>query len=242
MRRIISGLIFVTIGLSGNAAETAAGRWQGTVQIPAHELSVIIDLAQDRGGAWIGSIIIPGMNIKGAALADIVINDADATFSIKDALGAEPAAAARFKARIDTDGSMHGDFLQGGNSTTFVLKKTGAAQVELPPRSTPVRKEIAGDWVGEYELNGYARHVSLKLHNHAGTAATAEFVIVGKKTNDLPVDLITQEDDFLRIESNATGINFEGRWYKDSGEIRGTYAQGPIELPLILHRTGGKGS
>jgi hypothetical protein len=95
---------------------------------------------------------------------------------------------------------------------------------------------LEGEWIGEYELLGYPRHVTVRLTNHAGGGATSEFVVVGKKTNNLPVDLVTQQQDFIRIESHETGINYEGRFRKDSGDITGTFEQGPLEIPLVLHR------
>src|SRR4029077_817123 len=103
--------------------------------------------------------------------------------------------------------------------------------------STAIAKEIEGEWKGEYELFGYPRHVTIKLVNRAADGATAEFVVVGKKTNNLPVDLVTQEGDLLTIDSHETGINYEGRLDRKTNEIKGTFAQGPIELPLVLRRS-----
>ncbi len=58
-------------------------------------------------------------------------------------------------------------------------------------------------------------------------------MVVGKKTSNLPVDLVTQEGDFLTIDSHAA-ITYEGRFRKD--EIKGTFTQAGIELPLVLRR------
>ena len=197
---------------------------------------MIVDLAQDKTGVWVGSVILPGLDIKGAALADLVVKDSDAAFAIKSALSGPQIGQAKFTARLNAKGALAGDFLQAGNTAPFVLEKTGPPQVELPPQSTAVAKELEGEWIGEYELLGYPRHVTVRLTNHAGGGATSEFVVVGKKTNNLPVDLVTQQEDFIRIESHETGINYEGRFRKDSGEIMGTFEQGPLEIPLVLHR------
>ena len=125
--------------------------------------------------------------------------------------------------------------MQAGNTAPFTLEKTGPPQVELPVRSTSIAKEFEGEWKGEYELFGYPRHVTIKLANRAD-AASAEFVVVGKKTNSLPVDLVTQEGSFVRIDSHEIGISYEGRFRKESGEINGTFIQGGLELPLVLRR------
>ena len=181
-------------------------------------------------------MIAPGLNIKDAALSDIVATDSDVAFSVQNAFGGPPASQAKFKAHIDAAGAMSGDFLQAGNTAAFTMKKTGPAQVALPVRSTPVAKAMEGKWVGDYELGGYPRHVTLDLTNHTGAAATAEFIVVGKKTTNLPINLITEEENFLRIEANEIGIVYEGRFNAATGDIKGNLQQGPFEPVLILHR------
>ena len=218
------------------AAESAAGRWEGSAQIPGGELKLIVDLSEETGKGWIGSIIVPGFGVKGAPLADIAIKDSEFAFTIKDALGGERVGQAKFKAHLSADGHLAGDFMQGGNTAPFVLEKTGPPQVELPPRSTAVSKELEGEWKGEYELNGYARHVTMKFANRGPDGAGVEFVIAGKKTNNVPVSLVTQEGDFLSIKSDEFGITYEGRFRKEAAEIKGVFTQGPFELPLVMRR------
>jgi len=76
--------------------------------------------------------------------------------------------------------------------------------------------------------------VTVTFANHGTDPATAEFVVVGKKVNNLPVDLVQRDGDFVRIESHAYGISFEGRLH--DGALEGTYEQGPMEGPLVLKR------
>jgi hypothetical protein len=215
------------------AAEIAAGRWEGLVQIPDRELKLIIDLAQNDEGAWIGSVIIPGLNVKGTLLTDIVVKNSEVSFAIKSS---ERGLQAAFSADLSADGTLTGHFLQAGNTAPFVLSRTGPPEVELPQRSTAIAKELEGEWKGEYELFGYPRHVTIKLANRGADGATAEFVVVGKKTNNLPVDLVTQEGDVLMIDSHETGISYEGHFNKDANEVKGTFIQGAVELPLVLRR------
>jgi hypothetical protein len=231
---ITLALLFVS-ALICRADEPAIGRWEGSVKIPERELRAIVDLAQDSGGVWIGSITIPGLDVKGAALNDIIVNGSEVTFAIKSALGAQRVGPAKFKAHAK-DATLTGEFIQAGNTAPFTLEKTGAPQVELPPQSTPIAKDFEGEWKGEYELFGYPRHVTVQLANRATGGATAEFVIVGRKTNNLPVDLVTQEGDLLTIDSHDSGISYEGRFRKDTSEIQGTMTQGPLEIPLVLRR------
>ncbi len=82
---------------------------------------------------------------------------------------------------------------------------------------------------------GYTRHVSIKFTNRGPDGAAAEFVIVGRKHNNLPVDLVTQEGDLVTIDSHEIGISFEGRLR--NGKLAGAIRQGAIETPLVLERT-----
>ena len=77
----------------------------------------------------------------------------------------------------------------------------------------------------------------VEFSNRGADGAALEFVIVGKKVNNVPVSLITQDDDFLTVKSDEFGITFEGRFNKETGEIKGTLSQGPLEAPLLLRRT-----
>ena len=234
--RLIAAILFGSAVLC-QAAESAAGRWEGSAQVPGGELKLILDLSDESGQGWIGSIIVPGFGVKGAPLVDLKGKGSDLAFAIKGALGNERAGQAEIRAHLTNDGHLAGDFVQGGNTAAFVLKKTGPAQVELPPRNTAVSKELEGEWKGQYEMMGYARHVTMKFANRGAEGAAVEFVIVGKRTNNVPVSLVTQEGDFLSLKSDEFGITYEGRFRKEAGEIKGTITQGPFEQPLVMRRT-----
>jgi hypothetical protein len=225
-------LVFVfAYALVCRAEDKATGRWEGVVKVPNREFTVVVDLEQ-VDNSWRGSAIIPSLNTKGAPLADIAVNDSEASFTLKGGRGLDAAFKGNFKA----DGTFAGDFSQAGNNASFALKKIGPPQVETPPRSTPIAREIEGEWKGAYQIFNAPRHVTLKLIN-GDKGGTAEFIVIGRKVNNLPVDLVTQEDDLLTIDSHQTGISYEGRFDKNSNEIKGTFLQGPIELPLLLRKS-----
>jgi hypothetical protein len=220
-------IVLFAAALPCRAQDAINGRWEGTAQIPDNELSVIVDLAQENG-AWVGSITIPGLDVKGVSLTDIKVKPPDISFAVKGALGIQ------LKLRLDSSDKMSGDFEQAGNHASTTLQKTGPPQVELPRRSTTVAKGLEGEWKGDYEMFGYARHVSIKFANREKDGATAEFVIVGRKHNNLPVDLVTQEGDLVTVDSHDVGFSFEGRLR--NGKLAGVIRQAAIETPLVLER------
>jgi hypothetical protein len=236
MRRITLALLLFLPAFACGAAKPLEGRWEGPVQIPGRDLQLVVDLAQDRAGAWAGSIIVPGLGIKGEPLKNVIVTDAAVAFDAGSALGSATYGPARFKAHLSAADSMAGEMSQGGNVAKFSLKRTAPAQAETPARSTRVTRDIEDRWTGDFELGGYPRHVTITLENHAGAAATAELVVVGKQTTTLPVDLVVEEGNFVRIESRENRVAFEGRFVKESGEIRGVFEMGPYELPLVLRR------
>ena len=219
-------ILIVAAALPSRAEDVISGRWEGTAQIPDNELSVVIDLAQENG-AWVGSIIIPGLGIKGVSLNDIRVQPPDVNFAVKGGPGIE------LKLRLDANNKLAGNLEQAGNRAPATLQKTGPPQVEYPPRNTPVAKELEGEWKGDYEMLGNTRHVSIKFANHPDGAA-ADFVVVGRKHNVLPVDLVTQESDLVTVDSHEMGFSFEGR-LRD-GKLTGAIHQGAIETPLVLVR------
>ncbi len=223
--RLITILI-VAGALPCRAEEVVIGRWEGTARVPDNELTLVVDLAQDQG-AWVGSIIIPGLGLKGVPLTDIKVQPPEVNFAVKGPLGIQ------LKLRLDVNDKMAGNFEQAENRAPVTLQKTGPPQVEYPPRSTPVAKELEGEWKGDYEMLGYTRHVSIKFANRPD-GATADFVIVGRKHNVLPVDLVTQEGEMVTVDSHEMGFTFEGRL--KNGNLTGAVRQAAIETPLVLVR------
>jgi len=229
-------LILLAGAALGRAAENPSGRWEGNAQIPGQELRLVVDLSDEDGKGWVGSIIVPGFAVKGATLVDLHVRGGDLDFAIKGALGSERAGRAELKGHLTADGHLAGDFKQGGNTAPFSLARTGPAQVDFPPKSTGVTKDLEGDWQGDYEMMGYTRHATLKFAKRGTEGVPVEFVIVGKKVNNVPVSLVTQDGDFLTIKSDEFGITFEGRFKREAEEINGTLTQGPLEAPLSLRR------
>jgi hypothetical protein len=86
-------------------------------------------------------------------------------------------------------------------------------------------------------MMAYPRHTTLKFSNRGAEGPALEFTIVGKKVNNVPVSLVTQDGDFVTVKSDEFGITFEGRFVKETGEIKGTLSQGPMEAPLVLRKT-----
>lgn len=229
--------LFFIATLTIEAANPIVGHWEGSVQIPGSTFNLILDLDQSAGKDWAGSIIIPGLGVKGAPLTELAITDSEVSGTIKGALAGPRTGNTTFKVSLTSDGQLQGELLQAGNSAPLLLRKTGPPQVELPRKSTIVGKDFVGEWKGDYEMDGYPRHVTLNLANKEANAASADLTVVGKRTNKPAVDLVMEENGFLTIQAHDFGITYEGRISKELDAIKGTFTLGPFELPLTLRRT-----
>ena len=232
MRRIV--LLGLVLAASGAHAAGFDGRWTGTAAIPGRELPLVMDFARDASGAWTGSLIIPGIDVKGAALRNIQVAGDELRCDAGDALGPAPYGPATFTARLGNDGRLAGEMRQAGNVAALALARTGEAQVEYPRKSGPVAATTEGKWVGEFELGGYPRKITLDIANHGRAAAEVELVVIGKQTTRIPVDLVAEEDGVLRIESQLYRLVLEGR--ASASLIDGAIEVGPQEIPLKLRR------
>ena len=216
----------------------AAGRWQGTIQVPGGDVEAVVDLARNEGKSWMGSMVAPALALPGTPLSALSVEGAQVRFTLKGVLG-EP----RFEGRLQKDGTLAGLFLLGGNQAPFELKKTGPPEVETPPRSTPVGKPFEGVWSGRTELMGNPLLVRLTLGNDAAGAPAVKFFIQGRNPHEMAVDVVTQEAAFVTVHTpDLGGVRFEGQLNADAGEITGVLQQGPAEAPLVLRpeAAGGK--
>lgn len=239
MRTPLLSLALLVVTANALAAPPAAGRWRGVVRIPGEELTLVVDLDQDPAGAWHGSATIPGLNLAGATLSGITATANHVAFSIASALGGPLDGPPTFTGEIKAGATLTGSFSQAGHTAPFSLTRAGLAQVERPAESTAVDPALQGTWRGDYQLAGYAHHVTLGFTNHAGAPATVEFLLVGKQPHTLTVDLVAQREGLLRVESRDTGVNFEGRMNAATGELSGIVEQGPFEAPIVLTRVAG---
>ena len=210
-----------------------AGRWEGKVEIPGRPFTLVIDLAPDGSGHWTGSAIAPGLGVKGAALANLNVKDDAVEFAVPNVLG-EPT----LKAQITAAG-MSGEFVEAGNRAPFTLHRTGAAQVDLPKKSTLVQHELEGPWEAGIVYGDRDFQVKLTLTNGEG-AASATLMLVRTKENPLPIGMVRQEDAALALASADGQIALDAMFDKNSGEIRGTLQLGPTEIPIAFHKGNAK--
>ena len=233
-RQLVTWLAFVVAALAGTGrshAQTpnASGHWTGAIEVPGQPIQIEVDLKPSTEQAWIGTITIPAQNLKGFPLADVQVKDRQVSFAMPQVPGAPT-----FKGELTADGaSILGDFTQGEGKTTFALKRAGEASITPPPKSTPITKEMEGQWAGTLEAGGQQLRLTLKLANGAG-GATGSIVSLDQGNAEIPIESIVQNGSHLELLLPKIAGSFSGD-LKD-GKLAGEWKQGPGTLPLTFTR------
>ena len=229
---VVAGMI-VVVSLHAppaSAQPTAAGHWEGAIQVPGQELQVWVDLKGD-GSKWEGTIGIPAQSLKGFPLSDISVQGDVVSFVMKNVPG-EPA----FKGTLSKDGkTISGDFSQGAGSAPFSLTRTGDAKSEVLPKSTPIDDSLVGTWEGPLDIQGKVLRLAFKLARQGDGTGGGTLISVDQGGVGIPIAAVIQEGTKVRLLTPTIVGAFEGELKGD--ELRGTWSQGPGSWPLVLKRS-----
>ena len=221
-------------------ASEVSGRWEGSIkwdanaEMPAGEAAVQVDLVRNAQGRLIGEISIPDHKLKSRPLAKLDLAGRDITFQIA------PSAASDnvFKGSVSPDGAtMSGTFAFRGSPLPFTLTRLGEARMSATPPSTPVAKDLEGEWTGVLEAPGKSLRLILRLSNQKDGVASASFVSLDQGNLEIPVAVVAQKGEELAFDARAVGGSFIASPSASRTELKGVWAQGALSVPLILRKS-----
>src|SRR5690242_11911557 len=125
-------MLWCVIGATMAAGSASpGGRWEGEARIPGASLPLVLDLGPDASGAWRGSVILPGLGVKGAPLAAVsVAADGAVQADLAGAFSGPPSTEpTQLALRMGPDGRLEGQLRQGGHAAGVTLERSGEAQV-----------------------------------------------------------------------------------------------------------------
>ena len=226
---IFLALILSSAGTLAQPQARGSGHWEGTLQAPGQELTIVFDLARS-GEKWEGTMSVPEQKVTGLPLSAASVEGDTVKLAVK--LPGNP----QFTGTLSADGqSLSGDFTQGGASTPLALKRTGDAKIEPPAKSTPITSGLEGSWEGTLDVKGTLLRLVLKLSNQADGVATGVLVSVDQGGAEIPISTIVQTGTQLKLRLPAIAGAYEGAL--QNGQLTGTWTQGPLTLPLVFKRS-----
>jgi hypothetical protein len=75
-------LMTVFAAFGAQAPPGAAGHWEGDIAVPGSKLAVRVDLKQESGGAWAGTIDIPAQSLRAFKLGAIAVDGSAVRFEM----------------------------------------------------------------------------------------------------------------------------------------------------------------
>jgi len=232
----MGALLLATTALAQTTSSPAApggasGHWQGEIQIPDRVMSITVDLGKNPAGAWIGSMTVTGTTSVDVPLEAIAI----------------AASAVRFNARLPGNTTFQGAVSADGNAlggtvanvqgeVPFALTRSGAANVKVPPPSSPLVKSFEGTWNGTIEVPGRPP-VRLVLKMAAAADGTALATVVNvDQGEELPMTSVMMNGNQLEMETRLISGSYRGV-LESNGEIKGEWSQGGARVPLTFRRS-----
>lgn len=122
-----------------------AGHWEGALELPGNQLSVIVDLARGEDG-WRGEVDIPAQGARDLALSSVRVNGDSVRFSMSGVPG-QPT----FRGTVSTGDTARitGDFTQSGQTFPFTLTRTGPPDLSGDDAGGATDASAAPDTAGD---------------------------------------------------------------------------------------------
>lgn len=137
-RILLTSLLLLATRAIADAPPSAAGHWEGSIDVPGSVLAMSVDLARSAEGAWRGDISIPIQNLVDFALSDVKAEGGEITFRMPGIPG-DPT----FTGKLAADGAaIAGVLVQGGASIPFTL-----ARADAPAAAATSALEGFDEWV-----------------------------------------------------------------------------------------------
>lgn len=227
----IASLVLLTAGGAAQTLPSPVGHWEGTVQIPGMEMTVVVDLRSTDKATFAGTFGQPLQGVKGLPLSTVIVDGKNVRFVVR--AGEAPAT---FQGVLSDDGAtLKGLVEQGGQSVAFALTRNGDARFEPPPVNTPITKELEGSWQGVLEGAGRTMRLLLTMSNQADGTAKGTIVSPDGSGVEIPI-AIAQKGLNVTIGVPSVGAEFVGAMNPEGTELSGQWAQGPVKGPLTFHR------
>ena len=212
-----------------------SGHWSGSIDLPAGSLDLEFELAKSSAGEFFGTVTIPDQGVKAVPLTNIVVTDRSVGFQIIQSAQGDNV----FEATLaSAEKAMTGTFTHKPYAMNFHVSRTGDAALAPPGGSTPVEKALEGEWTGALDVQGQTLHVALTISTLADGTASATLVSVDQGNLRIPANSVVQHGVDVSLDVRMVGGTFAGVHDVGTHQLKGTWTQGPLTLPLTLTRVG----
>ena len=238
MRSLLPSLLVVSLliapAAAGAQAVDASGHWEGAISTPMGEMLFHVDLSNNAKGDVIGTYSRPDNNLTGLPLTRATLNGRAIAFVL--------TGDTIFEGVLHADGkTISGDVTAPIGTAPFTMTRTGEAVFAPVPKNSSVSRELEGTWNGTLSLQGESLRLVLRIANQADGTATSTIISVDRGGLELTLGM-TQRASMLTLDSPVIGGDFFTGTLTASGELAGTFTQGPVTTPLTFVRAATTGA
>ncbi len=230
-RNILAGSLLIACALaSAQTASKPGGRWEGKIEIPEHEFSIVVDLAPAAKGGWVGSMSVLGSSSIDVPLSALTVDGATVKFA------ANLPVKATFEGQLSADGaSLSGTATNPQGNAPFSLTRSGEARVKIPAPSSPLTREFEGLWDGSLDAGGNVLRVGVRLTRGEDGSAIATLISYTQNNSEIPATSVTLNGKEITLDVRAISGGYHGT-LGENGEITGEWSEGSRKIPLTLKR------
>jgi hypothetical protein len=211
-----------------------AGYWEGAISLPTTALAIQVQLDEQPGRGWRGTISIPVQGLRNLALTKVTVQGAEVAFAMAPIPG-NPV----FQGRLAPGGkALAGSFTQAGQTFPFNLeRKTARPELaaETPARGVP-GQGLAGTWQGSLSIRVAELRLVLKITRSTEGKLSGTLDSIDQGAQDLPLDTVEQRAGAVHLESKRIGAAYDGQMSADGSEIAGEWKQSGQTLALVFKR------
>jgi hypothetical protein len=230
---VIQSMIHIALAcvlLTPTMAMAQAGHWEGKIEIPDRPLGITVDLARNAAGAWTGSMTVLTSTSVDVPLSGLTVENTKVRFT------STLPQKVEFEGTVSADGaSLSGNASTKAGAVPFQLKRTGEADVKVPPASSKLSREFAGAWESATQVDGKVKHVGMRLTAAPDGTAIGTIIAIDQGNLEIPVSTVTVNGRELQWESRSIGTTYRGT-LGDNGEIAGELVQGPAKFAVVFKR------
>jgi hypothetical protein len=226
MRRMGAVLWFA----SALSAQTSpAGHWEGVFRPEGREIGLSLDLAKNNKAEWIASMGVPAQNVTGLVVKDLAVDGNSVKF----------IAVELQMAKLDltlADGRLAGTIAGPRESLPIEFKRTGEANVQLPPASPAVSKDLEGDWAGTLKTPGPELEIAVHFKNQPDNTVLATIDIPAQNAMGMPINDVKQSGDKVEFGLKIAHASFQGTLNKDRNELTGQLGHDEQAMQITLKK------
>jgi hypothetical protein len=226
-----------TLGFTGMAQQsspTVSGHWQGSLKVGSQDLVIVVDLAKNAKGTWIGSFSMPELGATDIPVDQLTVGQTKVHFVVT----ATPGSPS-FDGNLSADGNeLTGTFSDPQTKSPLTLRRVGTAHVKLPLPNTPLTKDFEGTWHATLGAGDSQIRMLLKLTRAPDGTATGTVVNVDQGNREVPLTSIQQKDKLLEFDIRSVAVRFHGTLNAAGGAVAGEWSQMSHSAALIFERGG----